>query len=193
MRSDGMLQEAEPDRGDTAAKAGYADSELHRRQIEEFVAAVQENRPPAIDGKEGRRTLEVMRALYQSSVAQRDYFAANKEDPYRPMKAIAKQFPPNRVSTFSRSLCRPVQRPNDVLVRVGVSSISGSELNIWRGAYRRPNGNPVEPGRILGYEHAGTVVEAGPAAVAAGFTQGRASPWAAHSPGAGSARRAQWA
>ena len=43
-----MLQEAEPDRGDTAAKAGYADSELHRRQIEEFVAAVQENRPPAM-------------------------------------------------------------------------------------------------------------------------------------------------
>jgi UDP-N-acetyl-2-amino-2-deoxyglucuronate dehydrogenase len=62
-----MLEEAVPDRGDTAAKAGYADSELHRRQIEEFVAAVEENRPPAIDGAEGRRTLEVMRALYRSS------------------------------------------------------------------------------------------------------------------------------
>ncbi len=62
-----MLEEAAPDRGDTAAKAGYADSELHRRQIEEFVTAVEENRPPAIDGEEGRRTLEVMRALYRSS------------------------------------------------------------------------------------------------------------------------------
>ena len=59
-----------------------------------------------------------------------------------------------------------------MLVRVAVSSISGSELNIWRGAYRRPNGNPVDPGRILGYEHAGTVVDAGPAAVAAGFISG---------------------
>ena len=62
-----MLEEAAPDRGETAAKAGYADSELHRRQIEEFVAAVEEDRPPAIDGEEGRRTLEVMRALYRSS------------------------------------------------------------------------------------------------------------------------------
>jgi predicted dehydrogenase len=63
-----MLAEAEPDRGDTAAKAGYADSELHRRQIADFVAAVTAGRPPAIDGHEGRRTLEVMRALYRSSM-----------------------------------------------------------------------------------------------------------------------------
>jgi predicted dehydrogenase len=62
-----MLQESAPDRGDTAAKAGYADSELHRRQIEDFVTAVKEGRPPSIDGSEGRRTLEVMRALYRSS------------------------------------------------------------------------------------------------------------------------------
>jgi UDP-N-acetyl-2-amino-2-deoxyglucuronate dehydrogenase len=75
-----MLKESEPDRGDTAAKAGYADSELHRRQIEEFVAAVQENRPPAIDGKEGRRTLEVMRALYQSSVRNEVISLPIKED-----------------------------------------------------------------------------------------------------------------
>lgn len=62
-----MLAESAPDRGDTAAKAGYADSELHRRQIEDFVAAIEEGRPPAIDGAEGRRTLEVMRAIYRSS------------------------------------------------------------------------------------------------------------------------------
>jgi predicted dehydrogenase len=63
-----LLAEAAPDRGDTAAKAGYTDSELHRRQIEEFVSAVEERRAPAVDGHEGRRTLEVMRALYRSSV-----------------------------------------------------------------------------------------------------------------------------
>ena len=59
-----MLQATAPDRGDTAAKAGYADSELHRRQIEEYIDAIAARRPPAIDGAEGRRTLEVMRALY---------------------------------------------------------------------------------------------------------------------------------
>lgn len=61
-----LLEEEEPDRGDTAARAGYADSELHRRQIADFVAAVTAGRPPAIDGHAGRQTLEVMRALYRS-------------------------------------------------------------------------------------------------------------------------------
>jgi predicted dehydrogenase len=61
-----MLQEEDPDRGDTAARAGYSDSELHRRQIEDFVAAIDDGRPPAIDGIVGRQTLEVMRALYRS-------------------------------------------------------------------------------------------------------------------------------
>ena len=89
------------------------------------------------------------------------------------MKAIAKQVPTEPGIDILDVAEPAIQGPNDVMVRVGVSSISGSELNIWRGAYRRPNGNPVDPGRILGYEHAGTVVDAGPAAVAAGFTPGR--------------------
>ncbi len=89
------------------------------------------------------------------------------------MKAIAKQFP-TEPGIDIVDVAEPVVRgADDVLVRVSVSSISGSELNIWRGAYRRPNGNPVEPGRILGYEHAGTVVDAGSAAKAAGFAAGR--------------------
>jgi threonine dehydrogenase-like Zn-dependent dehydrogenase len=63
------------------------------------------------------------------------------------MKAIAKQVPTEPGIDILEVAEPAVQGPNDVLVRVGVSSISGSELNIWRGAYRRPNGNPVEPGR----------------------------------------------
>lgn len=59
-----MLAETSPDRGDTLAQAGYADSELHRRQIEDFVRAIEEGRQPAVDGMEGRKTLEVMRGLY---------------------------------------------------------------------------------------------------------------------------------
>lgn len=55
------------DRGDTAASAGYSDSELHRRQIEDFVAAVAAGRAPAVDGAAGRATLEVMRAIYRSA------------------------------------------------------------------------------------------------------------------------------
>jgi 2-desacetyl-2-hydroxyethyl bacteriochlorophyllide A dehydrogenase len=88
------------------------------------------------------------------------------------MKAIAKQNPTEPGIDLVEVDQPTIQSPGDVLVRVSVSSISGSELNIWRGTYRRPSGNPVESGRILGYEHAGTVVDAGPAALAAGFTVG---------------------
>jgi predicted dehydrogenase len=66
-----MLAEEAPDRGNTAAVAGYVDSELHRRQIDDFIAAIQEGRQPLVDAAEGRRTLEVMRALYLSSEQRR--------------------------------------------------------------------------------------------------------------------------
>jgi 2-desacetyl-2-hydroxyethyl bacteriochlorophyllide A dehydrogenase len=89
------------------------------------------------------------------------------------MKVIAKQTPTEPGIDILDVSTPEVSAPDDVLIRVAISSISGSELNIWRGAYRRPNGNPVEPGRILGYEHAGTVVDAGAAARAAGFEPGR--------------------
>jgi predicted dehydrogenase len=55
------------DRGDTTRGAGFVDSELHRRQIEDFVLAAQAGREPMVDGAEGRRTLEVMRAIYRSA------------------------------------------------------------------------------------------------------------------------------
>ena len=55
------------DRGDTLTMSGYADPTLHFRQLEDFVAAVAEGRPPLVDGWEGRRTTAVMEALYLSS------------------------------------------------------------------------------------------------------------------------------
>ena len=55
------------DRGDTLTQAGFADSSLHFLQMEDFVAAVAEGRPPLVDGREGRRTTAVMEALYESA------------------------------------------------------------------------------------------------------------------------------
>jgi predicted dehydrogenase len=42
-------------------------SEGHRRQIEDFTNAILENREPAIGGHEGRRSVEVIQAIYQSA------------------------------------------------------------------------------------------------------------------------------
>ena len=41
--------------------------EGHRAQYADFVAAIQEKRQPAIPGREGRRAVQVIRAIYDSS------------------------------------------------------------------------------------------------------------------------------
>lgn len=41
--------------------------EGHRRQIEDFIAAIQNNEQPAVNGPEGRRSLAVVRAVYASA------------------------------------------------------------------------------------------------------------------------------
>jgi predicted dehydrogenase len=41
--------------------------EGHRAQLEDFVAAIQGNREPAIPGREGRRAVELIGAIYRSS------------------------------------------------------------------------------------------------------------------------------
>ncbi|MGC8779130.1 MAG: Gfo/Idh/MocA family protein, partial [Candidatus Caldatribacteriaceae bacterium] len=53
---------------DTSASptAGFS-PEYHRRQIQDFLQAIRENRPPLVDGAEGRKALEIVRAIYLSS------------------------------------------------------------------------------------------------------------------------------
>ena len=89
------------------------------------------------------------------------------------MKAIAKTNPTEPGIDVVDVPAPSISAADEVLVRVSLSSISGSELNIWRGSYRRPSGETVAPGRILGYEHAGVVEDAGPAARAEGFIPGK--------------------
>ena len=43
---------------------------FHERQIADFLDAVIEGRPPAVDGREGRKVVELFTAIYRS---QRDH------------------------------------------------------------------------------------------------------------------------
>jgi predicted dehydrogenase len=52
---------------DGSANPAAISNEGHRRQIEDLMQAVREDRAPMIDGREGRRSLEVVAALYESS------------------------------------------------------------------------------------------------------------------------------
>lgn len=47
--------------------AVVADAAPHRRVVEDFVAAVRERRAPACDGREGRRSVAVVTAIYEAS------------------------------------------------------------------------------------------------------------------------------
>ena len=41
--------------------------EGHRRQLADFVEAIRENRTPKVDGREGRRSVELIRAIYKAN------------------------------------------------------------------------------------------------------------------------------
>ncbi len=54
------------------ASGGAADPkaishEGHRRQLADFVAAIRENRAPAVDGREGRKAVQLICAIYESN------------------------------------------------------------------------------------------------------------------------------
>lgn len=56
----------------------------HQKQFEEFLKALDENRTPAIDGYEGRKSVELILAIYQSSWEGRRISLPLSKDPERP-------------------------------------------------------------------------------------------------------------
>lgn len=56
---------------DGSSNPAAISTEGHRRQIEDMLHAVLENREPIVNGHEGRKSLEVVTALYQAAKEQR--------------------------------------------------------------------------------------------------------------------------
>jgi predicted dehydrogenase len=52
---------------DGSANPMAIDCEGHRRVMEDFARALRENRPPRVDGQEGRKSLELVLAIYRSA------------------------------------------------------------------------------------------------------------------------------
>jgi UDP-N-acetyl-2-amino-2-deoxyglucuronate dehydrogenase len=67
---DGETAEEDPGEQITDGSSNPAaiSNEGHRRQIEDLIIAVKDNRAPMIDGREGRNSLELVSALYESAV-----------------------------------------------------------------------------------------------------------------------------
>lgn len=56
-----------PQLTDGSANPAAISNEGHRRQLQDMISAVQDDRAPMIDGREGRKALELVRAIYQSA------------------------------------------------------------------------------------------------------------------------------
>ncbi|HEY8460750.1 MAG TPA: Gfo/Idh/MocA family oxidoreductase, partial [Blastocatellia bacterium] len=54
---------------DGSSNPAAISNEGHRLQIEDMMRAVIEDRPPMIDGREGRKSLELVIGLYNSAVS----------------------------------------------------------------------------------------------------------------------------
>jgi len=65
--SDGATVAPAPDDGSGASDPLAIGSHLHRRQVEDFVEAVQQGRRPAVPAEEARRAVEAVLAVYGSA------------------------------------------------------------------------------------------------------------------------------
>lgn len=64
--ADAPVANAGPASG-SSGSAAIGDAEPHRRQIEDFIAAVHDGRAPRVDGREGLRSVALVEAAYRSA------------------------------------------------------------------------------------------------------------------------------
>lgn len=56
----------------------------HQKQFEDFLAAIRDGRDPAVDGHQGRKSVELILAIYQSSWTGQRVALPLQKDPSRP-------------------------------------------------------------------------------------------------------------
>ena len=64
------MRNLEEQEGSGAADPTAIGYEMHRRQIVDLIEAIQQDRPPAIQGAEARRSVEIIRAIYHSAATE---------------------------------------------------------------------------------------------------------------------------
>ena len=62
-----LVTKADDASAQNAASPTVSDATPHRRVLEDFIGAIREDRIPACDGREGRRSVAVVEAIYQSA------------------------------------------------------------------------------------------------------------------------------
>lgn len=68
------LSDSTPDQNQSATSAAVSDFRGHQALLEDFLQAIEKNRPPLCDGREGRRSLALVEKIYESAhTRQREY------------------------------------------------------------------------------------------------------------------------
>lgn len=70
--------------GGGAADPAAISHKGHTEQLKDLVRAIREGRPPAIDGREGRKAIEIVLAIYKSAASGRAVKLPLKSDPRIP-------------------------------------------------------------------------------------------------------------
>jgi UDP-N-acetyl-2-amino-2-deoxyglucuronate dehydrogenase len=65
--ADTRLLESGDDKNQSASSASVADFRGHQAVLEDFLAAIRENRAPACDGAEGRRSVALIETIYRAA------------------------------------------------------------------------------------------------------------------------------
>ena len=63
----GMSTVAAPDTNASASSPVVSDFRGHQAVLEDFIQAINENRKPLCDGREGRRSVALIESMYHSS------------------------------------------------------------------------------------------------------------------------------
>jgi 2-keto-3-deoxy-6-phosphogluconate aldolase len=67
---------------------------LHQGQIDNVLTALETGGKPMIDGEDGRRTLELISAIYKAGTEQRAVeLPMRKDDPFYTVKGIMERVP----------------------------------------------------------------------------------------------------
>ena len=61
------LAESARDENQSASSAAVSDFRGHQAVLEDFLAAIQQNRAPACDGAEGRRSIALIESIYRAA------------------------------------------------------------------------------------------------------------------------------
>ncbi len=73
-----LLRGGEPDRNPSADSPVVSDARGHQAVLEDFLAAIQANTTPRCDGREGRRSLALVEAIYEACKTGKPVLCARK-------------------------------------------------------------------------------------------------------------------